>query len=251
MSSNKRQQQIVQWVNAQGQQSLQRLALKFNVSVQTMRTDIRTLAERGLILRSHGEAIPFPDQDNISYSQRKIRNANGKAHIAELCCSLLSDYQSIFLGSGTTITELTKLLQYFKGLQIMTNNIHAVSNLGEGLGTVVTLSGGRVRQRDQDIIGGDALRFFQRYRVDVGIVSAGAVDQYGNLYDYNDDEVMAREALLAQCRLKILLIDSTKFDTASRCAFGKLTDFDCIVSDQKPSLKLLNKLLAEQVKVLY
>ena len=251
MTINKRQEQVVQWVNAQGRQNLQILAKKFAVSVQTMRTDMRILAEKGLILRSHGEAIPFPDRENISYSQRKIRNASAKAYIAKLCIEQLSDYQSIFLGSGTTVTELAKLLHRFKGLQIMTTNIHAASNLSESEGSVLTLSGGRVRLRDQDIIGGDAIRFYQRYRADIGIVSVGSVDHLGNLYDYNDDEVMAREALYAHCRLRILLIDHTKYDKVSRCAFQTLADFDYIICDKKPGLKLLNTLLAQEVVVLY
>jgi DeoR family glycerol-3-phosphate regulon repressor len=251
MSINKRQLQIVQWVNAQGRQSVQVLASKFNVSVQTMRTDMRTLTERGLLLRSHGEAIPFPHRENISYNQRQIRNAAAKVHIAKLCCLQIVDYQSLFLGSGTTITELARLLHRFKGLQIMTTNIHAVSNLEEGEDCVLILSGGRVRQRDQDIIGGDAIRFFQRYRADVGIVSVGAVDHKGYLYDYNDDEIMAREALLAHCQYRVLLIDSTKFDSQSRCVSGNLADFDCVISDQKLSLKLTNMLLAKKISVLY
>jgi len=251
MSINKRQQQIVQWVNEQGRQNVQALALKFNVSVQTIRTDMRALTEQGLLLRCHGEAIPFPNRENISYNQRQIRNANAKAHIAKLCCSQLVDYQSLFLGSGTTITELAKLLHHFKGLQIMTTNIHAVSHLAQSEGCILTLSGGRVRLRDQDIIGGDAIRFYQRYQADVGIVSVGAMDHKGNLYDYNDDEIMAREALLAQCQYRILLIDSTKSDSQSRCLSGSLTDFDCVISDQKLSLKLTNMLLAKKISVLY
>lgn len=257
MPINHRQQKIVQWINLQGRSSLQALAQKFDVSVQTIRTDIRILAQHGLLLRSHGEAIPFPDRENISYNQRQIRNAAAKAHIAQLCCTVLTDYQSIFLGSGTTITELAKRLVNFKALQIMTTNIHAVAHLAPSQAidsaeeTVVTLSGGRVRLRDQDIIGGDAIRFYQRYRADIGIVSVGALDRHGNLYDFNDDEVMAREALLANCQQRILVIDSTKFDTASRCASGKLEDFDYVISDQPPSVKLLNLLQSKQVKMLY
>lgn len=251
MPINNRQEKIVKLINQQGKLSSQALADKFCVSVQTVRTDIRKLAERGLILRNHGEVMPFPDRENISYKQRQIRNTHGKEHIAKLCLTQIDDYQSLFLGSGSTVTELAKRLTQRNRLQIMTTNIHTTSYFKESSGTTLTLAGGRVRQRDQDFIGADAMRFYRRYRADIGIVCAGAVDKLGNLYDYNDDEMMAREALLTYCRYKILLIDHTKFDKELRCAFGHLEDFDCIISDKKPTLKLFDRLISRKIKVLY
>ncbi|KFC50241.1 hypothetical protein DK37_14450 [Halomonas sp. SUBG004] len=69
------------------------------------------------------------------------------------------------------------------------------------------------------------MALFQRYRVDVGIVSVGGMDSHGHLYDYNDDEVMAREALLAHAAYRILVLDKTKFDLPLRCAAGSLADY--------------------------
>ena len=52
-------------VRGEGRQTLVALAYHFGVSVQTLRGDIRVLAEQGLILRRHGEVMPFPDQENV------------------------------------------------------------------------------------------------------------------------------------------------------------------------------------------
>ncbi|NRA21311.1 MAG: DeoR/GlpR transcriptional regulator [Oceanospirillaceae bacterium] len=251
MSTNHRQEKIVQWVNSQGRQNLFDLANKFSVSVQTVRSDIRALAEQGLLLRSHGEAIPFPDRENISYNQRIIKNIKGKILIAKLCASQISDYQSLFLGSGSSVAQLSKLLHGFSGLQVMTTNLHVAHNISESSDVKLTVAGGRLRLRDKDIIGGDALQFFLKYRADIGIVSVGALDKQGNLYDYNDDEIMSRQALLSYCRYKILLVDSCKFDKEARCCSGHLTDFDCIISDKKLPLKLYNQLIAAQIIVIH
>ncbi|MBU1296655.1 MAG: DeoR/GlpR family DNA-binding transcription regulator [Gammaproteobacteria bacterium] len=248
---NKRHYGIVQWVNKQGRQTLQAVADEFSVSVQTVRSDIRLLAEKGLVLRSHGEVIPFPHRENISFDQRRIRHAAGKKHIADLCVSKLADYQSIFLGSGSTVAEVANQLSLFQGLQVMTTNLHAARNLCEHPDCELTISGGRVRMRDQDVIGGDAMRFFQRYRADIGIFSVAAVNKQGHLFDFTDDEVMAREALVEHCHYRVLVIDSTKFDTESRCLWGKMSDYDCVITDQKPSSSLLSSLSYQGVEILY
>lgn len=248
---NKRHYDIVQWVNKHGRQTLQSTADEFGVSVQTIRSDIRILAEKGLVLRSHGEVIPFPHRENVSFDQRRIRNAIGKKHIANLCINKIADYQSIFLGSGSSVAEVASQLNAFQGLQVMTTNLHAARNLCEHPDCELTISGGRVRMRDQDVIGGDAMLFFQRYRADIGIFSVATVNKHGNLFDFTDDEVMARQALVEHCHYRILVIDSTKFEKESRCLWGKMSDYDCVITDQKPSSSLLSMLHYQGVEILY
>ncbi|ETX12241.1 DeoR family transcripitonal regulator [Marinomonas ushuaiensis DSM 15871] len=248
---NQRHHEIVQWINEQGRQTLQTVADQFSVSVQTIRSDIRLLAEKGLLLRSHGEVIPFPHRENISFDQRRIRNAEGKKRIADLCISKIADYQSIFLGSGSSVAEVASQLNAFQGLQVMTTNLHAARNLCEHPDCELTISGGKVRMRDQDIIGGDAMRFFQRYRADIGIFSVATTNKQGHLFDFTDEEVMAREALVEHCHYKILVIDSTKFEKESRCLWGRISDYNCVISDQKPSESLLSNLKYQGVEVLY
>ena len=163
----------------------------------------------GLVLRRHGEVLPFPDQENIGYDQRQIVNVAGKRQIAARAASLVQNHQALFLGTGTTVEQLADALSDKQGLHIMTNNLNALIKLCQ-LKCELVVAGGRVRRRDQDVIGGDAWRFFQRYRADIGIVSVGGMDSQGQLYDYNDDEVMAREALLAHAGYRVLVLDKTK-----------------------------------------
>nr|WP_067294708.1 DeoR/GlpR family DNA-binding transcription regulator [Marinobacterium profundum] len=246
----KRQQAILQLINNEGRQPLDALCARFGVSIQTIRTDIRQLADQGLLLRRHGEALPFPHRDNVSYDQRQILNSPGKQRIAKLCREQLTDFQRLMLGTGSTVARLAQLLRDLKGIQVMTNNLHATQALCDHPDCELLMAGGRVRRRDQDVIGGDALRFFQRYRADVGVVSVGAMDRDGNLYDYNDDEMMAREALVGQCRRRILLIDSSKFDRQASCVAGHLSDFDMVISDQPLPGSLGASLKARQVQLL-
>ncbi|PJX14387.1 DeoR/GlpR transcriptional regulator [Halomonas sp. 141] len=246
MDVNQRRRAVLACVRDEGRQTLEALARRFGVSVQTVRSDIRSLAEQGLLLRRHGEVMAFPDQENVGYDQRQIVNQAGKRHIARQAASLITDHQSLFLGTGTTVEQLADALHGKQGLQIMTNNLHALIKLC-ALECELVVAGGRVRRRDQDVIGGDAWRFFQRYRVDVGIVSVGGMDSQGLLYDYNDDEVMAREALLAHAAYRILVLDKTKFDLPLRCAAGSLADYHAVITDSPLPDRLRSPLAAQGV----
>jgi len=242
---------MVALINTSGKQPLDALAKQFDVTIQTIRADIRILANKGLIIRQHGSAVSFPRRENIDFLQRKIVNRNGKEMIANLGASLISDYQSIFLGTGTTVEQLAAKLHDKRNIRVMTNNIHAANQLCHHPDCELIIAGGVVRKRDQDIVGGDALTFFSRYRVDIGIVSVGGMSRQGQLFDYNTEEVMARESLLENARQKVLLIDSSKIGNEAMCSAGHVTDYDVVVMDQAPSYSLRSKLSAEGVRLIF
>lgn len=234
MSLETRRRAIIELVTEQGDISIQALAAHFQVSVQTLRSDLRYLTEQRLLLRRHGVVAPFA-RENVAYQQREIVNIQGKQLIGQQTAHLLADADSCFLGTGTTIEMVARALPKHSKLSIFTNNFHALPYIGQLVNCQLTVAGGRIRLRDLDIIGSDAQLFFSRYRVDVGVVSVGGISDTGELYDFNDDEVVARQVLLANACIKILVIDSTKFNRQALCCNGDINDFDYVVSDRAPS----------------
>jgi len=55
------------------------------------------------------------------------------------------------------------------------------------------------------------MRFFPTFnRADIGIFLSPATNKQGHLFDFQREEVMAREALVEHCHYRILVIDSHK-----------------------------------------
>lgn len=233
MTPETRRSAIVALVTERGELSIDALSHHFGVSLQTVRSDLRDLTAQGLLLRRHGTVATFA-RENIGYQQREIVNISGKRWIGERVAQLLGDVQSCFLGTGTTVEMVARALPENTSLAVFTNNLHAAQPLSQLSGCDLTVAGGRVRKRDLDIIGSDALTFFSRYRVDIGVVSVGGIGEAGDLYDFNDDEVMARQALIASADLTVLVVDSTKFGRMAICRNGCIGDFDYVVSDREP-----------------
>lgn len=234
MTPEIRRTAIVELVTGRGEISIEQLAHYFGVSLQTVRSDLRTLTSQGLLLRRHGVVAPFA-RENIGYQQREIVNISGKRWIGERTAQLLSRWQSCFLGTGTTVEMVAHALPADSRLAVFTNNLHAALPLSQREHCALTIAGGQIRKRDLDVIGGDALAFFSRYRVDVGVVSVGGLSDAGELFDFNDDEVAARHALVASAALTVLVVDSSKFGRTAVCQNGSLSDFDFVVSDRPPT----------------
>ena len=234
MTPETRRSAIVALATERGEISIEALSRHFGVSLQTIRSDLRDLTAQGLLLRRHGLVAPFA-RENIAYQQREIVNINGKRWIGEQVARLLCGAQSCFLGTGTTVEMVARALPKSVSLAVFTNNLHAAQPLSQLPDCALTIAGGRIRKRDLDIIGGDALAFFSRYRVDIGVVSVGGIGEAGELYDFNDDEVVARRALTAGADVTVLAIDSTKFGRTALCRNGHVGDFDYVVSERPPT----------------
>lgn len=234
MTPMSRRNAIVAMVTSQGECSIEALATHFDVSLQTVRSDVRGLTAQGLLLRRHGLVAPFA-RENIGYQQREIVNVRGKHEIGALGAKLVQEHNSCSLGTGTTVEMVARALPNDSNVLFFTNNFHAAEHISQLPDCELTVAGGKIRKRDLDIIGGDALAFFSRYRVSIGLVSVGGIDESGRLYDFNDEEVMAHQALLATATVRVLVVDSTKFGRTALCQNGHIADFDYVISDRVPT----------------
>ncbi|MFT6303946.1 MAG: DeoR family glycerol-3-phosphate regulon repressor, partial [Pseudomonadales bacterium] len=126
MKLSDRQTQIIEFLSSSGGTlSSSELTDRFDVSVQTIRKDLNDLSDLGLVRRVHG-GITLPTQSrNLSFTNRQVINFEEKKHIARLCASLIPNNSSLFLGIGTTPSQIAEHLIYHTGLKVITNNLNA------------------------------------------------------------------------------------------------------------------------------
>ena len=102
----RRHNEIVQRLRAAGSVSVGELADVFGVSHETIRRDLKLLADQGHLDVVHGGAARRGMMEP-SIAQRGGENAEGKAAIARAAARLVQDAASVLLDSGTTTGALT------------------------------------------------------------------------------------------------------------------------------------------------
>src|SRR5690606_17525287 len=122
MIVNPRQQRLVAEVKRRGSVSVEELAQMLDVTAQTIRRDVATLAEAGLVARFHGGVgIPASTVENIAYRQRQALNPEGKARIARAVAARIPSGCSLFMNIGTTIEAVARELLRHDDLRVVTN----------------------------------------------------------------------------------------------------------------------------------
>lgn len=229
-----RHDDILDLLRAEGAVDVDALARRFDVSSQTIRQDLRALADRGLVTRTHGGARRVETVSNREYAERRRQNAAAKRRMAQRAARLIPDECSVALNIGTSTEQVARALSGHRGLVVLTNNINIVTLMMGGACRELILVGGVVRQSDGAIVGEDAVAFIARYKVDVAVIGASALDADGAVLDYDAREVHVARAILMNARRRILVCDHTKFQRTAPVRICDVADLDHVVTDRAP-----------------
>ena len=111
MNPNPRQLELVEEVRRLYSVSVEALADRFGVTLQTVRRDLRLLADAGLLVRFHGGVrVPSSTTENIEYLQRQSLNEPAKQRIARAVAAAIPTGCSLFINIGTTTEAIAREL---------------------------------------------------------------------------------------------------------------------------------------------
>jgi DeoR family transcriptional regulator, glycerol-3-phosphate regulon repressor len=124
MSQTFRQPDILEIARKEGRVLVEDLAVRFGVTVQTIRRDLSELADSGKLQRVHGGAIIASGTSNIGYEDRRILNEDAKTEIARACVAQIPNGASVFLNIGTSTEAVARALLTHQKLMVVTNNMN-------------------------------------------------------------------------------------------------------------------------------
>ena len=235
MNSNPRQIKLLDVVRTHGSASVEQLADKLEVTLQTVRRDVQRLAEAGLLTRFHGGVrVPSSTVENIAHQQRESLHAEGKARIARAVAKRIPNGCSLILNIGTTTEAVAKSLLHHKGLRVITNNLNVAAILCGNTDCEVIVAGGVVRPRDRGIVGEAAVDFIRQFRVDIAVIGISGIEPDGSLRDFDYREVKVAQTIIAHAREVWLAADSSKFNRPAMVELARLSQINRLFTDQAP-----------------
>ncbi len=222
-------------VQAQGSVTVEQLADKLGVTLQTVRRDVQRLSDEGLLARFHGGVrTPSSTVENIAHQQREILNAEGKSRIARAVAAAVPNDCSLILNIGTTTEAIARELLRHCGLRVITNNLNVATILSANPRSEVIVVGGVVRGRDQGVIGEAALDFIRQFKVDIALIGISGIEVDGSLRDYDYREVKVSQTIIAHAREVWLAADSSKFKRPAMVKVTELSQIDRLFTDAPP-----------------
>ena len=245
MQLHPRQESLLGEVRQAGSVSVEALAERFGVTLQTVRRDVRLLAEAGLVARFHGGVrIPGSTTENIAYRQRQRLNEDAKQRIARAVAQAVPNGCSLIINIGTTTEAIARELMQHRGLRVITNNLNVAATLSDHPDCELIVAGGVVRARDRGIVGEATVDFIAQFKVDIALIGISGIEADGTLRDFDYREVKVARAILDHSREVWLAADHSKFNRPAMVELARLDHLDRLYTDAAPP-EPFPRLLAE------
>lgn len=229
-----RQSAIMKALASEGSCTVAELTRTLRVSDETIRRDIKAMAERGLVERVHGGVLLPELMREPDFRERMRQQAEEKRAIARLVAARITDGDSLMIDSGSTNLYVARVLETRRDLLAVTNNAEIARMLGAGRGNRVYLAGGRLRPDDCAVFGMDAVSFVQQFRARTAILSIGAVHAADGLMDFGMEEAEFAQAVMERSDTVIVAADHTKFGRRAPIRVCGFDEVDALVTDRPP-----------------
>jgi DeoR/GlpR family transcriptional regulator of sugar metabolism len=235
MLTAERRQAILGRLHRDGKVVASELVASLGVSEDTVRRDLRDLAEQGLLQRVHGGALPAAPPAGPFARRLEIAH-EAKVALAEAALPLLEGARVIVLDGGTTPLELARRLPPGFAGTVVTNSPPVAAALAAHPRADVVLVGGRLLKAEQVAIGAAAVDALRAVRADVCVLGVCSLHPEVGVTANDHDEAHVKRAMVACAGDVIALATADKLRTAGPWVVAGLADVDHLVTDADAEL---------------
>ncbi|RNL24663.1 DeoR/GlpR transcriptional regulator, partial [Xanthomonas vasicola pv. vasculorum] len=143
----------------------------------TIRRDLIELEREGMLVRTHGGAIPesdsaaapFIDHEEPAFAARLRERNTEKRQIAAAAATLVDRRMSVALDVGSTTYLLAQALAETANVKFFTSSLRTALLLGEA-GREIYVPAGQIRGEEMSICGKSACDEFERFWFDIAFI---------------------------------------------------------------------------------
>lgn len=209
------------------------LAERLNVHEMTIRRDLDTLCEQGLLRRVHGGAsLPQQVGTEISYHLRAAQQVEAKRRIAEEALKLVQSGDTVGLDASTTVLAFTQGLLNPEVTAVVSGLDSA--NVLATQGIPFLLTGGSFHSKARSLTGAWVAASLSKVRVDLVFFSSKGLSLAAGFTDAHPAEAEAKVALISSGRKVVALVDHSKFGEEALCQIAPIQQVDLIITDREP-----------------
>lgn len=246
MLVDERRQYLLERLKQDGRLVAKEISQELNVSEDTIRRDLRDLAQDGLLQRVHGGALPASPA-LADFSIRQTISTEGKTAIGRYAAQMIQPGQVVILDGGTTCVQITRHLSLDLNATIVTHSAQIAVELVDHPTVEVILIGGRLYKHSIVSVGAAALGSIRMIHADQYFMGVAGVHSEAGLTTGNYEEAAIKLALSQQAADTFVLASSEKLGAASPYVVADLDTVSGLIVDASAPADVLAPL--EQVGV--
>jgi DeoR/GlpR family transcriptional regulator of sugar metabolism len=252
MLNEERKGLILKSLQEFGRVSAAELSERLAVSEDTIRRDLRDLADQGLLRRVHGGALPpspAKSPTHPSYSRRIEQSTREKGSIAIAASRLVKSGQTIIIDGGTTAVRLAEALATDLQLTVVTHSLPVALTLSRNPGVKLIFIGGSVDSDYLSTKGAVTVAGYRQIRADLCFISVASLHPTAGLCVLDLEDAEVKRAMMAGAHEVACLCSSEKLNTTAPFAIGPATMVNHLVTDTGASEEIIRQCIEQGLKV--
>ena len=238
MNFQERKQIILSEVEEKGSVGVKDLAELLDTSEITVRRDLATLSEKGLVFRTHGGAMKVGlSKDKFSFANKTATNAEQKDYICQIAAQQIKENDIVFIDCGSTLFRLCSFVKNMN-IKVITNSLPVVYELLDSE-VSVNLIGGEVDFSRMAVHGYFAEEHIARYQANKAFIGVDGISLANGLSAFGEKEAAIAKAMAANSDEVFLLCDSSKLEKDKYLKFAPITMINTLVTDKEADENIL------------
>ena len=232
MIKSQRINQIKEYVFEHESVSLEELVKHFNVSKNTIRRDIQTLVEAGILKKVYG-GVSVNHSALVVFNERRDQNLTKKQEIGKLASQFVEDGEVIFVDSGTTTLKLLPYIHH-KQLTIISNNFDFIHQAKAYPSLAIFSTGGMLERKTNSFVGFQSIEFLKKYNINKAFLASTGITLTNGVTNSSPLETEVKSTIVEKSAKVYLMIDDSKFDKYGITTYCSLSDIDYLITNSMP-----------------
>lgn len=225
-----RERKLLELLIEDASRSVASLSKALGVSAVTLRSDLTSLADKGLVVRTHGGAFPA-FRPNILERQKHMVEA--KTRIVKAAAEMVVDGDTIMLCAGTTTSLMAKYLLGKSDVKVVTNSTLLLPYARINPALHVTLAGGEFLPGDEAMVGPNTLRVLEQFHVRTAFLGTDGFSIASGITANAVETATAARKMAEQAQRTVLLADSSKYGRAGFAHIMALSQVSLVITDDQ------------------
>lgn len=231
MLTEERRALILERLRRDGKVVAADLSTELAVSPDTVRRDLRELADAGQLRRVHGGALPAAVGAR-PYAVRREQAPAAKEAIAHATRGLLRGGQVILLDAGTTTLEVARRLPPDLEATVITNSPPIAVALAEHPSVEVTMLGGSLAKDAQAVVGAATVEALHSVRADVLLLGVCSLHPEVGITVMDLEESYVKRAMIENAAEVIAVSSAEKLGSAGPFVVASLEELTHLVTER-------------------
>lgn len=223
---------IENYIMQQKQVSLENLADKFQLSINTVRRDVIELENRGCIQRVRGGAVAKgPVRSPEEIGSRQQQNSDAKRLIGKLAAELVQSGQTIFIDAGSTTRNIVPYLIEKHNITIITNSVNVLVEATKLTAATLIVLGGEYSATSDSFHSYTSIEDMTNFNFDISFLGTTGISIDGGLTTATFMEAKFKTTAMKRAKKSVVVADQSKYGLRSTSKFAELSDASVLVAD--------------------